>query len=290
MKQLPDSQLDNRAESGFTLTDTLTSLLLGIILISIAGATGSIVMSPSNQARCLNNLRTLTVAWSVYADENADHLVGVGTTTNNRPDWVGTDTWMDLNSAAPKNFDPEIQLGQSPLLPYLTQHMNRASAFQLFKCPADPSASKHSQYNHGRLTPRARSYSMNNWMGGLRWIMPSWIAFSTRSELTELSPSKAMVFAGERADSINDAALYIDMNGYLDSNTLSGNSRIIDFPALYHGGGASVSFADGHVINKKWRDPRTTPVFDLTRELALNISSPNNPDVLWLQDHATRRQ
>ncbi len=288
MRQLPCSNLENRSECGFTMTETITCLMVGITLFSIAAAAGSIMRSPSNQTRCLNNLRTLTVAWSVYADENQGRLAGVAGGLSSRPDWAGGRSWLNLDGQEASNIDPEVHLSQSPLLPYLTSHLDQASAYQIFRCPADPSVSRSAEFNHRRLTPRVRSYSMNNWMGGLRWIMPSWITFSAKSEFTALPPSKAMVFTGERADSINDSVLYIDMTGYEDSTTLSHQSRIIDYPAFYHGGGASISFADGHVINKKWRDPRTVPAFSLNRELTLNVLSPNNPDVLWLQDHATR--
>lgn len=284
MKHLLVSLSENRSKSGFTLTETLTCLLVVITLISIAGAAGSLTRTPSNQARCLNNLRTLTVAWSVYADENEGRLVGVGTSRNSRPDWVGPFNYISV-------IDPEVHLGRSPLLPYLNLHMDQRSAFQLFRCPADPSLTADSDYNHGRQTPRARSYSMNAWMGGADggFSRFNWIQFENRSQFSSLPPSQAMVFIGERADSINDSALYISMNGYQDSTTLSDLSLLVDYPAFYHGGGASVSFADGHAIRKIWQDPRTIPAYSPERRLQLNNPSPQNPDVLWIQDHATRR-
>ena len=50
-----------------------------------------------------------------------------------------------------------------------------------------------------------------------------------------------------------------------------------------------LSFADGHAETKRWRDPRTTPPVRTGSDwLACGTPSPNNPDIVWLQDHATR--
>lgn len=57
----------------------------------------------------------------------------------------------------------------------------------------------------------------------------------------------------------------------------------------YHGGAGGLSFADGHSEIRKWRDPRTMPVFDPSLVRPLNIASPNNRDCLWLMERATRR-
>ena len=36
-----------------------------------------------------------------------------------------------------------------------------------------------------------------------------------------------------------------------------------------------------------WLDPRTIPPLTKGRELKLNISTPNNPDMLWMQEHSS---
>jgi prepilin-type processing-associated H-X9-DG protein len=69
------------------------------------------------------------------------------------------------------------------------------------------------------------------------------------------------------------------MNGYPDPNT----TYIVDYPASYHNGSCGFAFADGHSEMHKWRDGRTVP--PLGNFLNLNIPSPKNPDVVWMQDH-----
>jgi prepilin-type processing-associated H-X9-DG protein len=64
---------------------------------------------------------------------------------------------------------------------------------------------------------------------------------------------------------------------------------IVDYPASYHNGAGGFSFADGHAEIKKWVDPRTTPNLKKGGVIALNIPSPNNPDVVWMQERGTRK-
>jgi prepilin-type processing-associated H-X9-DG protein len=63
---------------------------------------------------------------------------------------------------------------------------------------------------------------------------------------------------------------------------------LVDYPASYHNRAAGFSFADGHSEIHQWRDSRTYPVLKAGQLLPLNQPSPNNPDVVWMQDHSTR--
>ena len=93
------------------------------------------------------------------------------------------------------------------------------------------------------------------------------------------------VFLDEREDSINDGYFVVDMTGYPNS---PGSTILVDYPASYHNKAGGLSFADGHSEIKKWRDPRTTPPLRKAN-LQLNIPSPNNKDILWMQERSTRR-
>jgi prepilin-type processing-associated H-X9-DG protein len=59
---------------------------------------------------------------------------------------------------------------------------------------------------------------------------------------------------------------------------------------FYHNGAESVSFADGHVESRKWRDRRTTPPMLKGKQLAnlygFNIVK-DNPDAVWIVERAT---
>jgi hypothetical protein len=139
----------------------------------------------------------------------------------------------------------------------------------------------------GRVIPRIRSVSINNWIGGPQWPYTdkSWRVYLKSSDMANPGPSETFVFGDERADSINDGCFLVDMTGYADAPQ---SAKLVDYPASYHGGAGCFSFADGRAEIKRWRDPRTRPPVNYNAELGLNNSTPNNPDVFWLQFHSTR--
>ena len=98
------------------------------------------------------------------------------------------------------------------------------------------------------------------------------------------SPSEAMVLLDEREDSINDGYFAVDMTGFPKNPKAM---KLVDYPASYHNNAAGIAFADGHSEIHKWLDPRTVPPLTKGRELKLNVSTPENPDMLWMQEHSS---
>jgi hypothetical protein len=89
------------------------------------------------------------------------------------------------------------------------------------------------------------------------------------------------VLIDERQESINDGFFVVTMD------QRGAGAFIVDFPASYHNGAGGLNFADGHSEIHRWRDPRTIPAFKDNFNLTLNIPSPNNQDVAWLQERST---
>ena len=107
--------------------------------------------------------------------------------------------------------------------------------------------------------------------------------------MSELTPQPCpLVFLDERPETLSESVFYLSMSGYPDQpNAMS----FYDYPGQYHNGAGSLSFADGHTELRKWKDSRTTPP-RLTPSgpgYPSPAASPNNPDLLWLQDRSTRR-
>jgi len=99
-------------------------------------------------------------------------------------------------------------------------------------------------------------------------------------------PSKIFVFLDMPANGLNWGDFETRMDGYPNAPS---QYQFVDFPGFYHEQGCTFSFVDGRVEVKRWFDPRTT-AYSLV-ELAPGppiYTSPANPDVAWLQDHATR--
>ena len=238
---------------------------------------------------CMNNTRQLQLAWRMYAEDNRDAIpFGYATAANAKAfAWVPSGPPLDLDDSNPSvqgNWDYDNTIKKSPIWPYC------GNAKGIWHCPADNSYGVNPQ---GLRVPRVRSVSMNNWVGGNGDTPPlykgfwgqggNWLVYRKLADMLRPGPALTFVFLDERKDSINDGYFAVEMDGYPNMNT----TKIVDYPASYHNNACGFAFADGHSEIHKWRDPRTMP--PLTTALQLNVSSPTNQDVFWMQDHSTRQ-
>lgn len=271
----------------FTLAFTLIELVVVLAVIGTLTilhlAAAATPKDRSASAVCQNNLRQLTAAWLLYAHDNQDKLPGnfdggdaQNPANTNRAWCVG---WFDFNAGVPYGANTNLNyLRYSQLGRYLNGNV------EVFKCPADGSASVYD----GNVYPRVRSVSMNSYMGERAGPYTSgYRLFMTLGAVVQPRPSAAFVFIDEREDSINDDCLMIDMQSFDPQKP--NLDVLVDVPADYHEGGATLSFVDGHVETWHWRDPRTTPPHRRGALLSLGQSTPNNQDVERLQAAASRK-
>jgi len=278
---------DPLADRSSALAFTLIELLVVIAIIAILAAMILPALAKAKMkakgAMCMNNTRQLMIAWHIYADENKDHLMGsyVG---GPAPEWDGGG-FMDFAANNPQNYDINYYLTHSPIWPYC------GNSPGIFKCPADNSTVIN---NVGKRVPRIRSVSMNPFMGG-----PNGAGFSSTLDanqpyktFTTLStigqPSQEFVFLDENEDSINDGWFALSMQGYQSP----GPNYLVNWPAYYHNRCGGFAFSDGHSEIHRWLDQRTMPpVHDVSNvpDLIGKSFSPQNPDVYWLQDHASTK-
>ena len=287
-------------QRAFTLIELLVviaiiAILAGLLLPALAKA-----KTKAQGILCMSNNKQLMLAWRLYSDEANDQLVGAANWTppgetpsrdgnspwfsSSRPNWTGG-SWLTLNNLRDdNNWNHEKWTKKSPLWPYC------GNAVGIWHCPADRSTAIN---NKGERTPRIRSMSMQNWMGGPGWdnsgpwtpnTKSGWVVFLKQSNILNPGPAQSFVLLDEREDSINDGYYVVDMAGYPDKPA---SWKIVDFPASYHNSAGGLSFADGHAEIHRWRDPRTMPNLKKV-DLTLNVPSPKNQDVFWLQQHATR--
>jgi prepilin-type N-terminal cleavage/methylation domain-containing protein/prepilin-type processing-associated H-X9-DG protein len=292
-----------KSPHAFTLVELLVVLaviaVLAVLLLPAIAAT-----KPNSQAfQCQNNEKQLTLAWQMYAEENKDILP-----PNDYPYTTAYFTQTTLNKSRLRNwvvgtmeqpFDSKVSQEMTDPNTLLSAYVTNATVYH---CPADNYIDPFSHATH------VRSYSMNGAVGTILasvlfggnpnppvgapvqggWLpgaaynqnQTTWLTYGKMSSLARPGPANTFVFMEENSFSINDGAFASS------AQAAPGQAYIIDFPAGNHDGGASISFADGHVITHKWLDFRTfTPVGVISPGMGSTSSShqnPDNPDCFYL--------
>ena len=278
---------------GFTLIELLVVIAIIAILAALLLPGIGKAKQRTQSIQCLNNHRQLMLAWNMYVDDNRDR-VPFASRDPFRPDLnphVWTLNELDYSPFRESNWNPDIDIATSLLWRY-------APNATIYRCPADWSrVTPGFGPLRGQPQQRVRSMSMNLWIGGFggdyaSYMDPEYRIFLSRSDFTGLAPSRAWLFLDMREDSINWGNYYTDMSGYDPRD--AGQWRFhCDYPASYHHRAAGFSFVDGHAEIKRWADQRTMPkIAPGTMDLCLKGEepSPNNPDILWIMEGATRKK
>ncbi len=281
------SDLTTQRLQGFTAF-TLIELL---VVIAIIGILAALLLPSLNKVKlkgrgvqCMNSHRQLALAWKMYTDDNGDKLLfasGFGASPYAPDVWVsGYLDWS--NPTHPSNWDLNQDIKRSPLWPYC------GNSAAIWRCPADQS---YVTVN-GERKPRVRSMSMNLWVGGFLGSDGglsdgNWKVFLKMDDFTDPGPTRTFLLMDMREDSIDVGNFATDMRGWPDNPSRTG---FYDLPANYHHRAGGLSFVDGHSEIKRWRDDRTMPPLTKGDFIPDQMPSPNNPDIIWLQERATRRK
>ncbi|MCP5516953.1 MAG: DUF1559 domain-containing protein [Verrucomicrobiales bacterium] len=250
----------------FTLIELLTviaviTVLAGMILPAVLAA-----KSRAKEATCASNLRQFALALHLYAQDYKDELPP---NSDGRDEALGA-TWVEgwLGLPGP-DCTNTVYLRQSVLAPYLGQEVS------VWQCPSARRPVKVS----GVSQPRVRTVSLNCFLGS-PVESPAARTYRRLSDIRKPIPSEMFAFLDERVETINDGSFALQW----DFSEQQPEGWILrDKPGTQHRSGANLAFADAHVERHRWRDKRTV---NPPRDDAVMAG---NPDILWLQQHATWR-
>ena len=235
---------------GFTLIELLVVIAIIAILMAIMMPALNRAKEQGKRAVCLNNLRQLTLAWIMYADENDDRIVNgeayndgdglapVPTSGIHKGEqwWTGDDCgdfWTG------EHLPMETQLNAiraGALFPYCKSE-------KLYRCPTGVRGEMRTYTITDAMNGLARQGTINGNVGVRVGRTVLWV--KKRTEIRVPGPSYRIVFLDEgRITPDSYATHYV-------------NERWWDPPFVRHGDGTNVSFADGHADYWKYMGKKT---------------------------------
>jgi prepilin-type N-terminal cleavage/methylation domain-containing protein len=247
MKTLRATNSHAGPRAAFTLIELLVVIAVIAILAAMLMPALAKAKLKATEAVCESNERQLILAFTMYAGDNKEAMAASNLGTLN-----GSGSGFYNNPTIPGNAskdvaEQDVALALKTTCPFYPYVPN----YKTFHCPGDIRANLPIGKGWAYV-----SFSKENGMGyetpGSYWG-DSGLPGGNQLPYTKLSdvvpPSLAFVFIEEA-----DPRGYNEGTWVCDRSTGGNNSGWVDNFAIFHGIVTTFNFADGHVLNRSWRN------------------------------------
>ena len=272
--------------NGFTLIELLVVLATLALLAAMLLPALAQTRQNSQVIECLSNERQLAVAWMMYARDNNDKLVPVGSLAYQPANFAEnplTDPQLRPGGSLAQFCPGNLRSVQMDVSRYYTNWIMAGLVYPyiqnvgVYKCPADQSV-----IPFGGGLPTERTYSVNCYVGGMQWWDHTYKLYTKLSDMNRPGPAHTWVFIEQSAASIDDCYFALDPTA---------PTLWYDSPAVLHGNASVLTYADGHSEVHRWTDgymigdknPQVPPGGNVPAD-------PNSGDLAWLLSVTTVHQ
>ncbi|MBN2591069.1 MAG: prepilin-type N-terminal cleavage/methylation domain-containing protein [Sedimentisphaerales bacterium] len=237
-------------KKGFTLIELLVVIAIIAVLMAILFPALNRAKEQGKRTMCLGNLKSLTLAWIMFADDNEQRLVSGN--AGGPGGWVGKGYSDDYATGVQL---PEEDQRKAMRIGTLWNYTKEEG---VYKCPTGM---------RGSLI----TYSVMDAMNGLtRQGSPM-----VTNMMNIKRPANRLVFIDEGWLTPDSYAVHYTREVWWDS------------PAVRHGNGTTFSFADGSSNYYKWRGSDTVEIGKANLQSHQNDVAPTTPDgfldLQWVQ-------
>ncbi len=247
---------------GFTLIELLVVIAIIALLLALLMPALEKARELGRRAVCLGNLKDLSLAWMMYADDNDGKIVNgeAGDAPRERVDSVTNKRYLEepwAYETDPGNSDPAI----SSI--YNQEQLIKAGA--LYSYTKNPKVYRCT----GGKAKHMRTYSITNPLNGQPFNNQTSMMWVKNRSLVR-RPHERVVFIDEGKTLVNPTAgpgtTINDMSGYNIGHSFKiyyDQNRWMNSPAARHGGGTTVAYADSHTAYRKWAGTDTVEFGEL---------------------------
>jgi len=268
-----------KKQTGLTKVDVAVALACVALVLGQAGIINAGGRERSKKEVCLANLRMLTAAWKVYADDNAGKIVNgapMGTgdfcpgcpagpeymrkakaPTDPADDHYKEMPWIGPAYGATTDCSKKCAIDTGALWKYVND-------YNIYRCPVG---------NKGEMI----TYAMMDGMNGMprSGTKAAGVWMKNISQITK--PASRFVF-------IDEGKVSPDSYGvYYNEGASAASEKWFDLPPVRHEAGACVSFADGHSAYHKWKAKETITIGSGGAYNVSPTTCAGKNDLYWVQ-------